>query len=50
MYAYIAWAALIYYFPMALIFIIFFALLSYACPECKFYLNDKGKLDPPYWV
>ena len=26
MYTYIAWAALIYYFPMALIFIIFFAL------------------------
>ena len=50
MYMYIAWAALIYYFPMALIFIIFFALLSYVCLECKFYLNDKGKLDPPYWV
>ena len=47
MYTYIAWAALIYYFPMALIFIIFFALLSYVCLECKFYLNDKGNLTHP---
>ena len=48
MYTYIAWAALIYNFPIALIFLIFLSLLSYVCLECKLYLNDTGKIDPPY--